>query len=53
MQSKESREDLPATDDQLEKIADFLHKEVKDLTRREVEDVGGQASEEEQQHPAS
>ncbi|MBP7700491.1 hypothetical protein KA111_00335 [Candidatus Woesebacteria bacterium] len=51
MQGK--KEELPATEGQLKQIADFLHKEVEELTVKEVEEVGGQATLEEQQHSGS
>lgn len=49
----QSKENLPASEGQLQQIADWLHKDVEDLTREEVENIGGQASEEEQQHSPS
>lgn len=38
-----------ASESQLEQIAKFLGKEVEDLTDREVDDVAGQATQEEQE----
>ncbi len=51
MQGK--KEDLPAPEHQLVQIADYLGKEVDELTKQEVEEVGGQATLEEQQHSGS